>query len=186
MMKMSMEPSGALPTAKGRTSFPRSGNYETINGIPHAVPVPDTRHRRIAVKLTAYLYRNLEQKNLGFVFGAPCRVMLSSWNVVQPDVFFLRKNREGIVGDRMILGPPDLMVEIVSDDTRTRDLKEKRKIYADAGIQEFWAVDPRSGTIEQQVWSELGYISVGFYGKRKILSSAFFPDLKLPVSKVFA
>ncbi len=185
MIKKLMESTGTLFKAENRNPFPGNGNFEVLNGIPHAVSIPDTRHQRIATKLSAILYENLEQKNQGIVMGTPCNVMLSSWDVVQPDVFFVRKNRQGIVGDQIVLGPPDLAVEIISQDTQERDAKEKRKIYADAGILEYWIVDPEAETIEQQVWSELGYISTGIYGKQKIIGSAFFPHLKFRISKVF-
>ncbi len=185
MIKIVMETTGTLFKAENRNLFPKAGNFEVLNGIPHAVPIPDTKHQRVATKLSAILYENLERKNQGIVLGTPCNVMLSSWDVVQPDIFFVRKNREGIVGDQIVLGPPDLAVEILSEDTQERDLKEKRKIYADAGIREYWIVDPEAETIEQQVWSELGYISTGVYGKQGILCSAFFPHLKFRISQVF-
>ena len=185
MIKMLIEKPDDLFNENDHGLFNETENYEIINGIVSAVPVADTRHQRIAIKITAFLYQNLEQKNRGIVMGAPSSVMLSSWDIVKPDVFFVRKNREGIVGDAIILGPPDLVVEITAGATWERDRKEKRKIYADAGIPEYWIVDPEAETIEQQVWCELGYISIGVYRKRMVLNSAFFPDLKLPVSKVF-
>jgi Uma2 family endonuclease len=186
MIKIMMEAPDALFQEVAREPVPETGIYEILNGIPSVMPVPDTRHQRAAVKITAFLYDCLERKNRGVVMGAPCGVMLSSWDVVRPDVFFVRRNREGIVGDRIILGPPDLVVEVTAEDTWERDVREKRKIYADAGIQEYWIADPESETIEQQVWCELGYISTGIYRKREVLSSAFFPNLKLHISKVFA
>lgn len=181
-----METPDVLLNANARRSFPETGNYEILGGIPSALPVPDTRHQRTAIKITATLYEILEKKNHGIVMGAPCSVMLSSWDVVRPDVFFVRKNREGIVGDQIILGPPDLVVEILSQETWERDRKEKRKIYADAGIQEYWIVNPEKETFEQQIWCELGYICAGIYKKTEVLSSAFLPSLKFPVSLVFA
>ena len=186
MIKMILETPDALFNAKTCTSFPEIGNFEILNGTACTVPVADTKHQRTATKLTSFLHENLEQQGQGIVMGAPCSVMLSSWDVVKPDVFFIRKNREGIVGNQIILGPPDLVVEIISDDTWENDMREKRKIYADAGIQEYWIADPEAKTIEQLVWCELGYISTGIYQKQKVLSSAFLPSLKLPISKVFA
>ena len=186
MIKITMEAPDALFQEAACEPVPETGIYEILNGIPIVMPVPDTRHQRTAIKITAFLYDSLERKNRGVVMGAPCSVMLSSWDVVRPDVFFVRRNREGIVGDHIILGPPDLVVEVTAGDTWERDVREKRKIYADAGIQEYWIADPEAETIEQHVWCELGYISTGIYRKREVLSSAFFPDLKLQISKVFA
>jgi Uma2 family endonuclease len=186
MIKMMMDKSGALFNTRTPMSVPGAGYYEILNGTASAVPAGDTKHQRAVIKITAFLYDCLERKNRGVVMGAPCGVRLSSRDVVRPDVFFVRKNREGIVGNHIILGPPDLVVEITAGDTWERDAREKRKLYADAGIQEYWIADPETETIEQQVWCELGYISTGIYRKREVLSSAFFPDLKLQISKIFA
>lgn len=185
MIRMTMETPDARFIVKPQTHFPEIG-YEILNGVASPIPVADTKHQRVAIKITAFLYQNLEQISLGIVMGAPCSVMLSSRDIVKPDVFFVRKNREGIVGDQIVLGPPDLVVEITADDTWERDMKEKRKIYADAGIQEYWIVDPGAETVEQLVWCELGYISTGLHEKQNFLSSAFIPNLKLPIPKVFA
>ncbi|MBN2242040.1 MAG: Uma2 family endonuclease [Acidobacteria bacterium] len=186
MIKMILETPGTLLCDKTRMSLPESAGYEILNGMACPMPFADTKHQRIAIKLTAFLYENLERKNRGVVMGAPSSVMLSSWDIVRPDVFFVRKNREGIVGDHIVLGPPDLVVEIINNDSWERDMKEKRKIYAEAGIQEYWIVNPGAEAIEQLVWCELGYIAIGIYPKGKHLSPAFIPNLRLPVSKVFA
>ncbi|MBN2318470.1 MAG: Uma2 family endonuclease [Acidobacteria bacterium] len=186
MTRMTLEIQHALFNAKTCTSLPEIGNVEILNGTASAVPAADTKHQRIAIKLTAFLYEKLEQKNRGIVMSAPSRVMLSSRDIVKPDIFFVRKNREGILGEQIILGPPDIVVEITSNDTWERDMYEKRKIYSDAGILEYWIVDPEAETVEQLVWSELGYISIRMDRKCNILSSAFFTDLEIPVSEVFA
>lgn len=185
MTRMTFETPHTLLNAKTCTSIPEIGNFEILNGMAKAVPAADTKHQRIATKLTAFLHNTLERRNRGIVMGAPSNVMLSSRDIVKPDIFFIRKNREGILGEQIILGPPDLIVEITSDNSWERDMHEKRKIYSDAGIQEYWIVDPESETVEQLVWCELGYIAIVTDQKCKVLSSAFFPDLEIPVSDVF-
>ncbi len=47
-----------------------------------------------------------------------------------------------------VQGPPDLVVEILSESNTEHDLKLKRKIYAKHGVREYWIVDPQAGTIE--------------------------------------
>lgn len=168
------------------TYLPDTANYEILNGLRNAVPPPGTKHQRVFIKLIAILFQKVENKDLGIILGTPCRVKLSPWDIVQPDILFIRKNRKGIIGTKIILGPPDLAIEILSDGTWTRDLKTKRRIYADTGIQEYWIVDPEAETIEPQIWSEVGYISLGIYDKRMHLSSPLLPGLRMPVSKVFA
>jgi Uma2 family endonuclease len=165
--------------------YPLENNCEIINGEPSVIPNPGIKHKHISIRLTANLLQRLENEDRGIVLGAPCNVMLTPWDIVQPDILFVRKNRKGIIGERIILGPPDLIVEILSDSTWERDLKTKRRIYADSGVREYWIVDAEAETIEPQVWCEIGYISSGIYDKGMHLSSPLLSNLKLPLSKIF-
>ena len=165
--------------------YPLDNNCEIINGELSVIPNPGIKHKHISIRLTVNLLQRLENEGRGIVLGAPCNVMLTPWDIVQPDVLFIRKNRKGIIGERIILGPPDLVVEILSDNSWERDLKTKRRIYADSGVREYWIVDAEAETIEPQVWCEIGYISSGIYDKGMHLSSPLLPNLKLPLSKIF-
>jgi len=186
MLKMIMESPDSETGYSDYMHLQDTANYEILNGLWNAVPAPGTKHQCISMKLTSILFQKLENKDLGTILGTPCRVMLTPWDIVQPDILFIRKNRKGIIGSQIILGPPDLTIEILSDGTWERDLKTKRRIYADSGIQEYWIVDPETETIEPLIWSEVGYISLGIYGKRTHVSSPLLPGLRIPVSKVFA
>jgi len=61
----------------------------------------------------------------------------------EPDLMFVAAHRREIVTDRWVEGPPDLVVEIVSDDSVARDRDEKYSEYEAAGIREYWIIDPR-------------------------------------------
>ena len=67
--------------------------------------------------------------------------------MVQPDVIYVRAARSSIVRDR-IEGAPDLVVEVLSPGTARRDLGEKLRLYAEAGVGEYWIVDPGLQTFE--------------------------------------
>lgn len=165
--------------------YPLDNNCEIINGELSVIPNPGIKHKHISIRLTVNLLQRLENEGRGIVLGAPCNVMLTPWDIVQPDVLFIRKNRKGIIGERIILGPPDLVVEILSDNSWERDLKTRRRIYADSGVREYWIVDAEAETIESLVWCEIGYISAGIYNKGMHLSSPLLPNLKLPLTKIF-
>jgi len=183
MLKTTTESHQDGSTCLDRTAYPQEWNCEILNGEPNRVPVPNTKHQHVLSKLTAILSRELEDK--GIILGAPCNVMVSPWDIVRPDILFIRKDRAGIIGEQIVLGSPDIVIEILSEDTRRRDLHEKRKIYANSGIPEYWIVDPDAESVEIQIWSELGYISMGIEGKGSYLSSMALTDLKLPVSNIF-
>ncbi len=165
--------------------LPDDKRYEIIDGELLVVPAPYLRHQRILRELATALCAHVKERDSGQVFFAPCDVVLSAENVVQPDLLFVTKERQGILTEANIQGPPDLAIEILSEATRQRDLHLKRKLYAKYGVREYWIVDPDAATVEVLVRGEPGYISAGVYGCPERLSSPLLPELNLPVSEIF-
>ena len=159
--------------------------YEILEGDLYVVPAPSTSHQRISRNLEMALINYVRQNDLGEVFDAPYDVILSEENVVQPDLLFVCKQRSGIVGTENIQGPPDLVIEILSPGTKSKDLDIKRKLYAKYGIREYWTVDPAAKTLEISLWSEAGYQSAGVYPHTALVSSPLLPDLELPLAEIF-
>jgi len=166
--------------------LPEDKRYEILDGELYMVAAPNTKHQRVSIRLVVALLQHVEQKDLGEIFHAPCDVLLSDEDVVQPDILFVRKERAGIIKEANLQGAPDLVVEILSPGTRSKDLELKRKAYARFGVQEYWIVDPEADTVEVLVWNELGYVTAGVYAKADRLSSPLLPELNLPLSKIFA
>ncbi|MGA2263477.1 MAG: Uma2 family endonuclease [Acidobacteriota bacterium] len=166
--------------------LPEGKRYEILDGELYVVPAPNTRHQRLFREIFDVLLHHTRERELGEVLGAPYDVVLSDENIVQPDILFVSKERLGIIRESNITGPPDLVIEILSPTTRTRDLEIKRKIYAGFGIREYWVVDPESATVEVLTWSEPGYTRAGIYGKSQHLSSPLLPELNLPLDEIFA
>lgn len=73
-----------------------------------------------------------------------CR--LADGSVVQPDVGFIAPENLGIIHDH-IVGPPDLVIEVLSRGTRRFDRTKKLPVYARNGVREAWLVDPDSETV---------------------------------------
>jgi Uma2 family endonuclease len=165
--------------------LPEDKRYEILDGDLHMVAVPNTDHQRISINLASALLQHVRKGELGQVLEAPFDVVLSEESVVQPDILFVCKERLGIIGELNLQGAPDLVIEILSAGTRSKDLEIKRKIYARFGVQEYWIVDPEAATVEVLVWSEAGYASAGVYGKSERLSSPLLPELELPLSEIF-
>jgi hypothetical protein len=84
---------------------------------------------------------------LGQVFLSPLDVVLSERRVVQPDVFFVANANQGIIQNR-IRGVPDLAVEIISPGSWKRDRVEKKALYEQVGLSEYWIIDPGSRSLE--------------------------------------
>ena len=79
---------------------------------------------------------------------APTDVVLAEDTVVQPDILFINKERLDIIKEAAIMDSPDLIVEIVSPSSASYDTVEKRDIYEEYGVKEYWLVFPQEKVIE--------------------------------------
>jgi Uma2 family endonuclease len=110
-------------------------------------PAPSFYHQEIAFRLQRALYDWVAARKLGKVVGAPIDMVLSEHRVTQPDVAFISTDRLHIV-ERAIMGSADLVVEIISLGGRNRDRIEKRDLYEQYGVKEYWIIDPESETVD--------------------------------------
>jgi len=128
--------------------FPEDGNtHELIDGKHYMAPAPGTNHQSICRHIQFQLYRQLEQPGEAQVFNAPTDVELSEVDVVQPDLAVVAASRAHIISPSRIVGPPDVVVEIVSPSTAERDRGLKRKLYELRGVPVYWLVDPEARTV---------------------------------------
>jgi Uma2 family endonuclease len=110
-------------------------------------PTPSFLHQEIAFRFHRTLHDWVAAHQLGKVIGAPIDMVLSPHRAVQPDVAFISKDRLAII-ERVIMGPADLVAEVVSLGGRTRDRIEKRDLYEQYGVPEYWIIDPEPETVE--------------------------------------
>ena len=128
--------------------LPNDGRrHEIIDGEHFVSPSPNTEHQRISKRLTAALLR-CEEAGLGEVFYAPYDVVLSIFDVVQPDVLFITPARAYILNDKHAEGAPDLVIEILSESNRQYDEQVKYKTYERLGVLEYWIVDPDGHSVK--------------------------------------
>jgi hypothetical protein len=119
------------------------------------------------------------------VFHASLDVVLSRIRVVVPDHVAVRADRLEIIQPRGIFGAPDLVCEILSPSNRHYDQNRKRRLYASAGIPEYWILDPDANTLDQLVLGERSYALDGVHEPGDWLRSAVF-DFELDVAELFA
>jgi Uma2 family endonuclease len=119
---------------------------ELSDGHVEVLAMPTEGHQLIVAFLYDALRAFLAGTGLGTVLFAPMRIQLWDGKFREPDLVFLLKRNAHLRGNRYWRGA-DLVVEVVSEDDPDRDLVQKRKEYAEAGITEYWIVDPRDATL---------------------------------------
>ncbi|TGL26135.1 Uma2 family endonuclease [Leptospira bourretii] len=123
---------------------------QILNGVSFVTPSPLGFHQQILGKLFFQFQLYLQKENLGEIFTSPLDVILESdVNVVQPDLIYIKKENLSIFHPNgHINGIPDLLVEIISPGSITRDTVDKFAIYEKYGVPEYWLVFPEQKVIE--------------------------------------
>ncbi len=106
------------------------------------------QHGKTCMWFSTLLTLYVQKFDLGEINGGTTTVRLSNYQGPEPDVFFVRKSRLGIIGEKYLEGPPDLCIEVISKSSRKIDRGRKFVLYAEYGVKEYWIVDPLRFTIE--------------------------------------
>ncbi|MBC8068772.1 MAG: Uma2 family endonuclease [Deltaproteobacteria bacterium] len=118
---------------------------ELIDGEVTLPPSPTPRHQLVLGRLFRAISTWADAHAPAFVGLAPLDVRIAEGRIVQPDLFVLRGGWSG--DDGPIEAVPELVVEVLSQ-RRGYDRITKRLIYAEAGVAEYWVVDPTAQTLE--------------------------------------
>jgi Uma2 family endonuclease len=175
--KFTYEDLQAIPLDRNR--------YEIVEGELFVTPAPIPLHQRIAGNLYAELRQHVRTHRLGEVLMAPVDVVFADSTVLEPDIVYVSRSRQHIIGVKNLSGPPDLVVEVLSPSSQRLDREVKPKQYALHGVPEFWRIDPDEKTVEVFRLQEGAYeldMSLGFGDE---LTSPLFPGLSLPVSTLW-
>jgi carbonic anhydrase/acetyltransferase-like protein (isoleucine patch superfamily)/Uma2 family endonuclease len=156
---------------------------EFSHGRLEVLPMPSDTHQSIVGFLYTVLLAFAQQMS-GVVRFAPLRLRLWPGKIREPDLMLLRDANDPRRQDAYWTGA-DLVVEVVSEDDPGRDLITKRLEYAQAGIPEYWIVDPRGDRItvlrlEGDTYRVHGQFEVG-----AVATSATLPGLTVAVGSVF-
>ncbi|HET8523717.1 MAG TPA: Uma2 family endonuclease [Thermomicrobiales bacterium] len=158
--------------------------YEIIGGELFVSASPLKKHQWTSFRLSLLLGNYVLANDLGEVYHASVDVRLSPYDIVQPDLIFIRKDRTFIYGDRLVEGAPDLVVEILSPSTKQRDLGPKLALYARAGVREYWVADPEARTLTIHALTDDG----GYQRIEPVngeLHSTVLPDLVIDLDFLF-
>ena len=102
----------------------------------------------------------------------------------EPDIVIILAGRTDISGAVHIEGIPDIVVEILSSD-RSHDLVRKRQIYAEAGVREYWILDPRYDTVTLLELRGGVYAARATLAAGDALTTPLLPGLAVPLADIF-
>ncbi len=149
--------------------YPRQGSYtledylalpddqrvELIDGVFYDMGAPTIPHQVLGGEIFALLRDFLRKKK------GPCMPLVSPVDVqldrddktiLQPDVMVVC-DRSKLTPAR-VFGAPDFLVEVLSPGTRSKDMLIKYNKYRNAGVKEYWAVDPKKETVIQYLFDD--------------------------------
>jgi Uma2 family endonuclease len=133
------------PAMQERMRLPEGTISEIISGELYVwKSAPNRRHQQIVREIVLELGFYSKTTGSGQVYFAPLDVYFDlEKTVLVPDITFtIKENAEVIFDDYGIIGPPDLVVEVLSPSTRRRDLTVKKRVYESSGVKEYWIIDP--------------------------------------------
>ncbi len=166
--------------------LPNDGKrYELVRGEVHVTPAPATRHQAVVQNLSVNLGSYVIKNRLGEVWTAPLDVRLGRETALQPDLIFISNARAGIIQEDWIAGAPDLVVEVLSPSTRAFDRGIKLPVYAEAGVPEFWIIDPQAKTVEVLKLQGKKYFLETTLAGDQDLTSSLFSGWRLSLSDLF-
>jgi Uma2 family endonuclease len=158
--------------------------YEIIEGELFVTPAPRLLHQKIVTRLAAALSTLMEREGLGQVFVAPVDVVFSDFDVVEPDIIYVSKQRASVLTEKNLQGAPDLVIEVLSDTTEKRDRTTKLKLYGRFGVQEYWIIDPAGPAADIYRFGPEGMDLAAQLTAEDALTSPLFPGLSLLLSRL--
>ena len=165
---------------------------ELLRGYVAQMAAPSRVHQGISGNLYRFL-SNALWKSPCKVYAAPFDVRLPYLSqtqnreittVVQPDLCVICNPEK--LDDRGCIGPPDLIVEIISPGNSKREMKDKFEIYQESGVLEYWIVNPTEKMVQVYRRNETGkYIGLQPFIEGDLLETPIVPGLQINLGEVF-
>ncbi len=158
-------------TLRDYYNLPDDRRAELIDGTFYDMTAPRTDHQMILGQIYTRLLSCIAEHHLNCIpFIAPTDVQLDcdEKTMLEPDVFVVCDRKK--ITETHIYGAPDMAVEVLSESTRKKDMTLKNWKYQNAGVREYWIVDPMKEKI-----------IVYLYGDQPDISIYSFQD-KVPVA----
>jgi Uma2 family endonuclease len=160
--------------------WPEDGRrYELYDGEVFEIPSPLPIHQMVLGRL--YLaFADFVRAHGGVVLVAPLDIVLTDFDVVQPDVIFFTRERQHLIHPRKVTRvAPDLAIEILSPSTAANDRGRKLRLLAWHRVCEYWLVDPDAPAIEVYSLTGAAFVLASTARASEKLQSPLLPDLEL-------
>jgi Uma2 family endonuclease len=161
--------------------------YQLIDGEAFMMASPTVEHQSISAEISRQFGN--------FLVGKPCRVFaapldvrlapkedLSDDTVVQPDILVVCDRDRLAKGS--VNGPPDLVMEILSDSNSRKEMFRKFVHYMNAGVREYWILDPEEKTVQVHVLKEGHYVS-SIYQKDAVIPVSILPPFSIDLKTLW-
>lgn len=153
---------------------------------------PGTLHQKTVGNLIGLIWKNLQNCSYN-MFAAPFDVRLMDkkkstndsevFTVVQPDLCVICDEEK--IDERGAFGAPDLVIEILSPGNSKKEMKYKFDLYEEAGVLEYWIVNPADKTILIYILKENQFIGIHPLIEEDQIKSPLFPQLDFILEEIF-
>ena len=171
--------------------------YELIDGVVYLLASPGFRHQTVLGELYATFRKYFEN-------DGPCAPYLSPFdvdlirqplkeerevteddiNVVQPDLMVLCDPEKDLNEKDRYKGTPELVVEILSPSTRSKDISKKLDLYRESGIKEFWIIDPKNREIRVFRFENYEITEDAAFRAEETAESFLYPGLRVEAAGI--
>lgn len=163
---------------------PDSGNYELHNGKIIYMPSPTPLHQDVAMNLSARMLFHANSNNLGKVYQAPLDTKFDEINTFQPDILFISKKHLSIIGKKKIEGAPDLVVEILSESNKPKEMSYKKYIYESYLVKEYWLINLEKSTVTVYQNTDGELMPLGVFSRNDTIESKVLAGFKISVKEI--
>jgi Uma2 family endonuclease len=155
-------------------------DFEFENGEVIPMARPHGQHQRVMKRLLGLLDDHILENRLGEVWPE-IDVDLTETLTYVPDLVYLGQEHLDRYSEKdgRIHGAPDLVIEIISPSTSSRDYVRKLKVYFEVGVPWYWLVEPDTFSIAEFCASPEGYLCTATVGTGEIFRPRLFPGLEI-------
>ena len=164
---------------------PDGPRYQLIDGELIAMSGAILSHQIFLTQLSIPMVTQANALDLGEVILPPYDVHIDEFNTYQPDLLFVSHARRAILQRLGAFGAPDVVVEILSDSTRRRDLGEKLPVYLRAGVLEVVIVDLAARAVAVYAGGDAA-APARVFAAADTLTLAAMPGVAVPLAPLFA